>query len=110
MRRHARQRYAGQVQISWQDARGQLKSVRAKCLDLSAEGARLETDVPIPARTTVTLHSARYGSLGTASIRHCLRRTLKYHLGVEFASSLVLAGEGRKRCLEDNQSSSQETQ
>ncbi len=91
------------MQVSWKDARGQVKSLRAKCLDLSADGARLETDLPIPARTNITLHSARHGSLGTASVRHCVRHTLKYFIGVEFTSSLALAGQGRKRCLDEIQ-------
>lgn len=92
------------MQVSFKDSRGQVQSLRARCLDLSAEGARLETDTPIPPRTSITLHSARYGSLGTASVRHCARQALKYSIGVEFTSSLVLAGQGRKRCLEEIQS------
>ena len=103
MRRHARLPFEAQMQVSWKDSRGQVQSVRAKCLDLSAEGSRLETDTPIPARTSITLHSARYGSLGTASVRHCVRHTLKYSIGVEFTSSLALAGQGRKRCLDEMQ-------
>lgn len=95
------------MQVSWKDSQGQVKNLRARCLDLSAEGARLETDMPIPSRTSITLHSTRYGSLGTASVRHCVRHTLKYFIGVEFTSSLALAGQGRKRCLEEAQLPSQ---
>jgi hypothetical protein len=91
------------MQMFWRDPRGQVQTLRAKCLDLSAEGARLETDTPIPARAGVTLQSARYGSLGTASVRSCVRHTLKYWIGVEFTSSLPLASQGRKRCLEQIQ-------
>jgi hypothetical protein len=101
MRRHARVPFEGRMQVSWKDSRGQVQSVWAQCLDLSAEGARLSTDTPIPPRTSITLQSARYGSLGTASVRHCVRHTLKYSIGVEFTSSLALAGQGRKRCLEE---------
>jgi len=101
MRRHARQPVDGVVQVSWKDARGQVKSLPAKCLDLSAEGARLETAAPIPPRTSITLHSARYGALGAASVRHCVRQGLKYRVGVEFTAALALAGAGRKRCLAD---------
>ena len=101
MRRHARLPFEAQMQISWKDARGRVQNLRAKCLDLSAEGARLEIDTPIPARTSITLQSARYGSLGTASVRHCVRQTLKYSIGVEFTSALALAGTGRKRCLDE---------
>jgi hypothetical protein len=97
------------MQLSWKDARGRVQNLRARCLDLSAEGARLETDTPIPARTSITVQSSRYGSLGTASVRHCVRQTLKYTIGVEFTSSLALASQARKRCLNDLQPR-QETQ
>ncbi len=70
-------------------------------MDLSAEGARLETDIPIPARSKITVQSSRHGSLGTASVRTCVRHTMKFWIGVEFTSSLVLADSGRKRCLEE---------
>lgn len=103
MRRHARWQLKGPVQVSWKDSNGVVRSVRAKCLDLSAEGARLETDLPIPARSSITLHSERYGSLGSATVRHCVRHTLKYSIGVEFTSVLALAGQGRKRWLEEIQ-------
>ena len=103
MRRHARLPFEARMQVSWKDSRGRVQKLRAKCLDLSAEGARLETDMPITARTSITLESARYGSLGTATVRHCVRHTLKYSIGVEFTSSLALAGQGRKRCLDEIQ-------
>jgi hypothetical protein len=101
MRRHGRLPFDGRMQVSWKDSRGQVQSIWAQCLDLSAEGARLSADIPIPARTSITLHSASYGSLGTATVRHCVRRTLKYSIGVEFTSTLALAGRGRKRCLDE---------
>ncbi len=97
------------MQLSWKDARGRVQNLRARCLDLSAEGARLETDTPIPARTSITLQSVRYGSLGTASVRHCVRQSLKYVIGVEFTSSFALATQARKRCIDEIQSG-EETQ
>lgn len=103
MRRHVRLPFEGEVQVSWKDTRGLVQKVRAKCMDLSAEGARLLTDVPIAARTGVTLTSAEFGNLGNAKVRHCVREGLKYSLGVEFTSSLPLSGQGRKRCLEEIQ-------
>jgi len=108
MRRHARLPFEAQMQMSWKDPRGRVQQLRAKCLDLSAEGARLETDTPIQTRSRISLHSPRYGSLGTASVRSCVRHTLKYWIGVEFTSSLALAGEARKRCLDEIQPSTEE--
>ena len=91
--------------MSWKDPRGQMKNLGAEFLDLSAEGARLETNAPIQPRTAVTLHSARYGGLGAASVRYCTRRALKYVIGVEFNAALALASPGRKRCFQDAQPS-----
>ncbi len=101
MRRHPRLPCALLLNVSWKDSRSNVQKIRAKCLDLSAEGARLETAVPIPLRTTVTLHCDRYGSLGAASVRHCVRKVLKYSIGLEFNSSLTLANQSRKRCLQE---------
>jgi hypothetical protein len=89
------------VRVLWNDPQGLPKSLPAQCLDLSAEGARLETDVPVPPRASISLLSARYGALGTASVRYCTRDGLKYTVGVEFTTPLSLAAPGRKRCLED---------
>jgi hypothetical protein len=103
LRRHARLPFEERMQVSWKDSHGRVLDQPVKCLDLSAEGARLETARPLPPRATITLKSTRYGSLGTASVRHCARQGLNYWIGVEFTTSQALAGPGRKRCLEDMQ-------
>jgi hypothetical protein len=101
MRRHVRYRYGGVLRVSWKDPHGLIKKVPAQCVDLSAEGACLETDTPIPVRSSITLESPRHGNLGTASVRHCVREALKYTIGVEFTSVLPLAQLGRRRCFEE---------
>jgi len=103
LRRHVRLRYDGVLRVSWKDPRGLIKKVQARCVDLSAEGACLETDTPIPPRTSIILESPRHGNLGAASVRHCVRDALKYTIGVEFTSALPLAQAGRRRCLEEAQ-------
>ncbi|MGO4881898.1 MAG: PilZ domain-containing protein [Bryobacteraceae bacterium] len=103
LRRHARLPFNFEMRVSWKDARGLVQKLRAKCLDISAEGARLETDTPIPARAAITLDSPLYGNLGAASVRHCVRQNLKYSIGVEFTSALALAGPARRRCMQDLQ-------
>jgi hypothetical protein len=103
LRRHARLPFEERMQVSWKDSHSRVLDQPAKCLELSAEGARLETERPLPLRATITLQSAHYGSLGTASVRHCVRQGLNYWIGVEFTTSQALAGPGRKRCLGDMQ-------
>jgi hypothetical protein len=101
VRRHVRRQLDVAAQVTWKDGRGQAKSLAARVLDLSAEGARLETGLPIPARTSIVLHSARHGMLGTAVVRHCVRRQSKYSIGIEFTLAGVLADPGRERCMEE---------
>jgi hypothetical protein len=101
LRRHERRKFEGVVRVLWNDANGLPKSVTARCLDVSAEGLRLETDMPVPPRTGISLLSARYGALGTGSVRRCTRHGLKYSLGVEFTTPLSLASPARRRCLDD---------
>src|SRR3984957_7903587 len=101
LRRNDRRKFQGVVRLLWKDAHGLPKSLHAQCLDLSAEGARLETDLPVPARASIALVSTQYGALGNASVRYCTRDGLKYSVGVEFTTPLSLAGPGRKRCLDD---------
>jgi hypothetical protein len=84
LRRHARVPFKARMQVSWKDSHSQVQNQPATCLDLSAEGARLETDAPIPVRAVITLYSTRYGSL-------------------EFTSLRALAGQGRQSCLEEIQ-------
>jgi len=108
MRRHARLSFAEPLRVIWKDTRGQIRALRANCVDLSPEGARLETDAPIAPRTSITLDSARYGNMGRASVRHCARHGVKYTVGVEFTASLALAEPGRKRCWEEIQPSARE--
>ena len=91
------------MEAVWQDPRGLIQKLKARCLDLSEEGARLETDSPVPARTRITINCLPFGSLGMASVRTCQRHSLKYWIGVEFTSSLALAVAARKRCLEEIQ-------
>jgi hypothetical protein len=101
LRRHERRKFEGVVRLTWKDSHGLPKSLQAQCLDLSAEGARLETELPVPARASIAVLSARYGTLGNASVRYCTRSGAKYSVGVEFTTPLSLAAPGRKRCLDD---------
>ena len=104
MRRHLRLPFEAPLQVSWKDSRGRVQSAKGKCLDISAEGAQIEMAVPLAARTGITLSCEHYGSLGTATVRYCSRKTLQYAIGVEFTASLSLACEARRRCLGDRQS------
>jgi hypothetical protein len=87
------------IVISWQERSGETKVIRAKCLDLSQQGARIVIDLPIEIRTSVYLQSPSHGQLGNATVRHCSRTGLKYTIGLLFSSASSQADEGRKRCI-----------
>ena len=88
------------VRVSWHTRSGELKTVRAKCLDISPEGARIECDQPMELRSNVYLQAPGHGLMGNASVRHCSGSGLKYIIGLLFSSAASLADQGRKRCIE----------
>lgn len=86
--------------VWWQDRSGESKVVRAKCLDLSPQGARILSAHPMDVRTNVYVQSPSHGQLGSATVRHCSHSGVKYNIGLMFSSASSQADEGRKRCIE----------
>lgn len=87
-RRHQRLDGPGVIEVAWTDSAGQPKFTRAKCLDISNEGARIECPEAIPLRTYATLRAARIKLSATASVRHCARLAGKYVIGLEFSAPI----------------------
>jgi len=87
-RRHPRVSYAGAVRISWQDERGLSRFAKAKCLDLSQEGLRIEMTQPIPVLSTLLLRAEQINLGGSASVKHIASRGCKYILGLNFSHAL----------------------
>jgi len=102
VRIEGRRPYQCVVQISWHTRAGETRSARAKCLDLSAEGARIECSQPIDLRANVYLQAAAHGLMGDATVRYCVRAGLKYHIGLLFNAASSLADKGRKHCLRES--------
>ena len=94
-----RRPFQGAVQVSWLARSGETKTIRAKCVDLSEEGARIECELPIEARTQVYIQAPAYGLMGNATVRYCRRSGLKHTIGLMFSSATSQAETGRKRCL-----------
>ena len=94
-----RRPFQGAVQVSWQTRSGEMKTIRAKCVDLSDLGARIECDAPIDLHTNVYLQAPAYGLMGNASVRYCRRSGIKHIVGLLFSSVVSQADQGRKRCL-----------
>jgi PilZ domain len=88
LRRHERAEKSSPIQIVWQDRTGADKFVNGKSLDISPSGMRVEVSEQIEKRTYVTVQCAALGVHGTASVRTCTRKGMKYILGLEFSAGL----------------------
>jgi hypothetical protein len=96
--RHGERRpLQGVVQVSWQSASGEMKTTRAKCLDISAQGARIECEGPLDFRMNVYLQAPAYGLMGNATVRYCRRSGMKHIVGLLFSSAAREGEQGRKR-------------
>jgi hypothetical protein len=103
LRRACRRPFQCTMQISWHTRTGEVRSARAKCLDISPEGACLECIQPVEARTNVYVQAPSHGLMGDASVRYCVRSGMKYHIGLLFSSASRLADQGRQLCLRESQ-------
>ena len=88
LRRHVRAAKSSPVQIVWKDRQGTDKFVQGRIVDVSESGIRVEITEPLEKQTYVTLQSPRLGLHGTASVRSCTRKGLKYAVGLEFSAGL----------------------
>jgi len=87
----------GSVQISWETPSGELKRVRATCVDVSDEGVRVTCEQPIAFRTNCFLQAPAFGLMGNATVRFCRRSGFKHTIGFMFSWAASQAEAGRKR-------------
>jgi len=88
IRRHHRLPYLGKVSISWEDTHGLPKYARARCLDVSEAGMRIETPEPIPVYTNISVRADQIKLVGSATVKHVERLGSKCILGLELSQSL----------------------
>jgi hypothetical protein len=86
------------VFLSW-EANNAIQRVMARCVNLSPSGAKLETKDRLEVRTGVLVHSDRFGRMGTASIRYCVRNVMKYEVGLQFSATFGLSDPVRRKIL-----------
>jgi hypothetical protein len=94
-----RRAFQGVVQVSWQTRSGETRVIRAKCTELSDQGAKIECENPIDLRTSVYLQAPAYGLMGNATVRYCRRSGIKHIVGLLFSSAASEAEQGRKRLI-----------
>ena len=85
LRRHSRMNAQCVVQLVWKDQLGNEKFTKARTLDVSESGLRLEVPERIPERSYVSFRVDELGLHGTASVRSCNGKGLKYIVGLEFS-------------------------
>jgi len=102
VRKDERRPFECPVQVSWLTRSGDVKTIRAKCLDLSRQGARIECDQPIDLRANVYLQASTQGLMGNATVRYCRHTGMKYAIGLLFSAAISQADQGRKRCLSES--------
>jgi len=87
------------VQLQWQLGQA-VRRAAARCLDLSASGAKLETRERIQRGTVVLVHSDDFGRMGLGSVRYCNVKKLNYNIGVFFSTTLQ-HDPARRRVLDE---------
>ncbi len=88
LRRHHRAQARSIVQLVWKDWLGNEKYTKARTLDISESGMRLEVPERIPERSYVTLRSDELSLHGTGSVKSCHGKGIKYVVGLEFSASM----------------------
>ena len=96
-RRHRRRPIDCMLSLSWRDQAGNTRFVRARGLDISESGARIESSEPIETNSEVFVRVDDYGLVGCAAVRHCSRRGPKFVLGLELTE-----GQGPQVTSEDD--------
>lgn len=76
------------VELTWKDRYGQEKFAKARSLDVSEMGMRIEVPEALEKLAYVTLRSVPLSLHGTASVRSCTRQGTKYLVGLEFSGGL----------------------
>jgi hypothetical protein len=95
LRRHDRDEKSSPIQMVWKDRTGVDRYVVGRSLDISASGMRIEIADAIESHTYVTISCTGLGLQGSASVRSCTRKGMKFIAGLEF-SGLVWRHESKK--------------
>jgi PilZ domain len=95
LRRHARADQSAPLQLIWKDRQGIDRFINGRIINVSESGIRVEVSEPLEKQTYVTLQAASLGLHGTASVRACTRKGMKYIVGLEFSGGLKWKPKGQ---------------
>ena len=88
LRRHNRSEKAAPLQLIWKDRQGLDRFINGAIIDISESGVRVEVRDPLEKQTYVTLQSVSLGLHGSASVKSCTRKGMKYLVGLEFSGGM----------------------
>ena len=77
------------MKLSWQDSTGNRYSLGVRTLDMTSQGARVESPEPMAPGLYILLEAPKLKLMGSAIVRHCGRRGTSYHIGLDFRNSLT---------------------
>jgi len=77
------------MKLSWQDSAGNRYSLGVRTLDMTSQGARVESPEPMAPGQYILLEAPKLKLMGSAIVRHCGRRGSSYHIGLDFRNSLT---------------------
>jgi hypothetical protein len=80
-RSEVRMMCADMVQVSWKDQNGKPRRAMGLLEDISATGACLQLEIPLPLGAAVRWDSSRHKFTG--HVRYCVYREIGYFVGVE---------------------------
>ena len=87
-RRRDRTAQAALVRVAWKDSNGKERFANGRSLDISEFGIRIELPEPIPERSYVILNAESLALQGTATVRNCVGKGFKFHVGLEFGGGM----------------------
>lgn len=73
------------VEIEWQERKGRTRRTTAILEDISASGACLQTDIPLPVQTLIRVRHGKKMLEGTIS--YCAYHDIGYYAGVAFTAN-----------------------
>jgi hypothetical protein len=85
----ARLKTKSPMKLSWQDSAGNRYSLGVRTLDMTGQGARVESPEPMAPGLYILLEAPKLKLMGSAIVRHCGRRGSIYHIGLDFRNSLT---------------------
>jgi|HubBroStandDraft_1064217.scaffolds.fasta_scaffold09900_4 hypothetical protein len=71
--------------VTWEDARGQSRSLRVRGLNVSKSGMRIESSEEMHTGVPVSLQAERHELSGKATVRNCTKRGSGFLVGLEFS-------------------------